>query len=254
MQLTFLGTGTSQGVPVIGCDCPICQSPQVKDTRLRSSVMLEWDDQRFVIDTGPDFRQQMLRANVKSLNGIVFTHEHKDHIAGLDDVRAFNFMTQLPMDIYCTSTVEEALRREFNYAFYNKSYPGVPQLELHNIDSTPFQLGNKTWIPLPVMHAKMAVLGFRIGNLSYITDANFISEETQEKIKGSEILILNALRHQEHVSHFTLSQAIELAQRLEVPKVYFTHISHQLGLHDFVSETLPSNMQLAYDGLQIQFS
>jgi phosphoribosyl 1,2-cyclic phosphate phosphodiesterase len=254
MQLTFLGTGTSQGVPLIGCDCPVCQSPDPRDSRLRSSVMLEWDDQRFVIDTGPDFRQQMLRETVKHLNGIVFTHEHKDHVAGLDDIRAFNFMTQKPMDIYCTEAVEFALKREFSYAFHNKNYPGVPQMELHRIHEKPFVLGDRTWIPLPVMHAKMPVLGFRIGPLSYITDANFISIETQEKIRGSEVLILNALRHQQHISHFTLSEAIEMATQLEIPKVYFTHISHQLGLHEEVSSSLPQHMQLAYDGLKLQFS
>lgn len=254
MQLTFLGTGTSQGVPVIGCMCDICLSKDPKDARLRSSVLLEWEDLRFVIDTGPDFRQQMLRENVRSLNAVVFTHEHKDHIAGLDDIRAFNFLTQQPMDIYCNAAVEEALKREFSYAFYNKSYPGVPQMELHNINETPFLLGNKTWTPLPVMHAKMPVLGFRIGNLSYITDANYISEETKEKIKGSQILILNALRLEQHASHFTLEQAIDMAIGLNVPQVYFTHISHQLGLHEEVSKILPSHMQLAYDGLKLQFS
>lgn len=254
MQLTFLGTGTSQGVPVIGCACTICQSPNPQDARLRSSVLLEWDDFKFVIDTGPDFRQQMLRESIKTLDGVVFTHEHKDHIAGLDDIRAFNFLTQKPMDIYCNLAVEDALKREFSYAFYNKNYPGVPQMELHTIDEQPFVLGNQTWIPLPVMHAKMPVLGFRIGSLSYITDANFIGEETQEKIKGSEILILNALRHEEHVSHFTLEQAMELAHKLEIPQVYFTHISHQLGLHDDISGQLPSHMHLAYDGLKLQFT
>ncbi len=254
MQLTFLGTGTSQGVPVIGCLCPICQSNNPKDARLRSSVMLEWEDFRFVIDTGPDFRQQMLREKIRTLNGVVFTHEHKDHVAGLDDIRAFNFMTQQSMPIYCTQAVEEALRREFSYAFYNKSYPGVPQMELNNITERPFQLGNQTWIPLPVMHAKMPVLGFRIGQLSYITDANFISEETKEKIKGSDILILNALRLEQHISHFTLEQAIEMAHQLEIPQVYFTHISHQLGFHDEVSKTLPHHMHLAFDGLKLQFS
>ncbi|MBM3429010.1 MAG: MBL fold metallo-hydrolase [Bacteroidetes bacterium] len=254
MQLTFLGTGTSQGVPVIGCPCTICQSPNPHDARLRSSVLLEWDEFKFVIDTGPDFRQQMLRESVKTLNGVVFTHEHKDHIAGLDDIRAFNFLTQKPMAIYCNLAVEDALKREFSYAFYNKNYPGVPQMELHSIDNQPFELGNKTWIPLPVMHAKMPVLGFRIGSLSYITDANFIGEETQEKIKGSEILILNALRHEEHVSHFTLEQAMKLAHKLEIPQVYFTHISHQLGLHDDISRQLPSHMHLAHDGLKLQFT
>jgi phosphoribosyl 1,2-cyclic phosphate phosphodiesterase len=216
--------------------------------------MVEWDNFRFVIDTGPDFRQQMLREKIGTLDAVVFTHEHKDHVAGLDDIRAFNFMTQKSMPIYCTSAVEETLKREFNYAFYNKNYPGVPQLELYNIDESPFLLGNHTWIPLPVMHATMPVLGFRIGNLSYITDANFISKETKEKIKGSKFLILNALRLQQHISHFTLEQAVQIAQELEIPNVYFTHISHQLGLHDEVSKALPHHMHLAYDGLKLQFS
>jgi phosphoribosyl 1,2-cyclic phosphate phosphodiesterase len=253
MELIFLGTGTSQGVPVIACNCNICCSKNPKDQRLRTSVLIRDEHQTIVIDSGPDFRQQLLREQVQSLDAVLFTHEHKDHIAGLDDIRAFNYRYDKAMNVYCTDAVETALRREFNYVFENQHYPGVPKINLHSITEEPFKIGSWNITPLPVMHLKLPVLGFRIGRLSYVTDANYMSPETKEKIKGSQILILNALRNEKHPSHFTLEEAIALAQELHIPQVFFTHISHQLGLHQEVQAALPSNMQLAYDGLTLTF-
>jgi phosphoribosyl 1,2-cyclic phosphate phosphodiesterase len=253
MKLTFLGTGTSQGVPVIACNCAICCSQNPKDQRLRTSVLIQEENQTIVIDSGPDFRLQLLREKIQSLDAVLFTHEHKDHIAGLDDVRAFNYRYDKAMNVYCTDAVETALRREFNYVFENQHYPGVPKIQLHNINDQTFPLGCWAVTPLPVMHLNLPVLGFRIGHLSYVTDANFMSEETKERIKGSQILILNALRNEKHPSHFTLEEAIDLANELEAPQVYFTHISHQLGLHDDVQSKLPPHMHLAYDGLTLNF-
>lgn len=253
MELIFLGTGTSQGVPVIACQCAICCSKNPKDQRLRTSVLIRDEHQTIVIDSGPDFRQQLLREEIQSLDAVLFTHEHKDHIAGLDDIRAFNYRYDKAMKVYCTNQVETALRREFNYVFENQHYPGVPKIDLHLITEENFNIGHWTLTPLPVMHLKLPVLGFRLGPLSYVTDANFMSADTKEKIKGSQILILNALRNEKHPSHYTLSEAMDLAQELEVPQVYFTHISHQLGLHDQVQSSLPQHMKLAYDGLTLQF-
>ncbi len=253
MELIFLGTGTSQGVPVIACQCAICCSKNPKDQRLRTSVLIRDEHQTIVIDSGPDFRQQLLREEIQSLDAVLFTHEHKDHIAGLDDIRAFNYRYDKAMKVYCTNQVETALRREFNYVFENQHYPGVPKIDLHRITEENFNIGHWTLTPLPVMHLKLPVLGFRLGPLSYVTDANFMSADTKEKIKGSQILILNALRNEKHPSHYTLSEAMDLAQELEVPQVYFTHISHQLGLHDDVQSALPQNMQLAFDGLKLTF-
>jgi phosphoribosyl 1,2-cyclic phosphate phosphodiesterase len=252
MKVTFLGTGTSQGVPVIACHCSVCQSVDLKDKRLRTSIMVTSETTQLVIDSGPDFRQQMLTHQVQTLDAIVFTHEHKDHVAGMDDIRAFNYSTGNPMKIACTYQVEEALRREFAYVFDNPNYPGVPKIDIQRIHEDLFQIGDITLTPLPVMHLKMPVLGFRIGDFSYVTDANFISEETKEKIKGSQILVINALRHEPHPSHFTLSEAIELVNELKIPTVFFTHISHQLGKHEEVSASLPPNIQIAHDGLTIE--
>lgn len=253
-RLTFLGTGTSQGVPIIACTCAICLSANQKDKRLRTSVLIETDQTSFVIDSGPDFRQQMLRAKVASLDALLFTHSHKDHLGGLDDVRAFNYILNRPMDVYATHETECMIRNDFAYIFSEPSYPGVPQIQLHTIDAAQsFQIGDITIQPIAVMHHKMPVLGFRIGNLTYITDANYISSKELEKIKGSEILILNALRREKHISHFTLSEALDIANQTKVSQAYFTHISHQLGLHDDVNNELPENRKLAYDGLTIDF-
>ena len=252
MIFTFLGTGTSQGVPMIGCTCEICTSENPKDKRLRSSIMVENDSARIVIDSGPDFRQQMLRENVHSLDGVVFTHEHKDHIAGLDDVRAFNYLHKKPMDVYASVRVQEALRREFHYIFSGDTYPGIPRLTIHTIGEKPFNASSFSIQPVPVVHLNLPVLGFRIGDFSYITDANFISEDSKSIIKYSKVLVLNALRREKHVSHFNLDDALKLIEELKPEKAYFTHISHQLGLHDEVNNELPSHVRCAYDGLKVE--
>ncbi|MXV52562.1 MBL fold metallo-hydrolase [Pedobacter sp. HMF7647] len=249
MKITFLGTGTSQGVPVIACDCPVCTSPDLMDKRLRVSVLIEVQGKVFVIDSGPDFRYQMLRAGVKHLDAILFTHEHKDHIAGLDDVRAFNYRQQRAMDIYASKRVQESLVREFYYAFSEKKYPGVPLINLHEIHNEPFQIQGVEIIPIEVMHYKLPVLGFRIGNFTYITDAKTVSEAEKEKIRGSQVLVINALQKDTHISHFTLQEAIDFAQEMKVPKTYFTHISHKMGKHSEIEPLLPDGIQLAYDGL-----
>jgi phosphoribosyl 1,2-cyclic phosphate phosphodiesterase len=252
MKITFLGTGTSQGVPVIGCPCPVCASPDLRDKRLRSSVMIEEGGKVFVIDTGPDFRQQMLREQVKQLDAVIFTHSHKDHIAGFDDVRAFNFLQQREMDVYASEEVENAIRREYAYIFAHFKYPGIPEVKLHRIFNKEFTVEGVSFLPIEVMHYKLPVFGFRVGDFTYITDANFISDEEKEKIKGSKVIVLNALRKEPHISHFTFSQAIELMKELQPEKGYFTHISHQLGIHEEVEKELPSFISLAYDGLKIE--
>lgn len=251
MKVTFLGTGTSQGVPVIGCDCEVCQSLDYRDKRLRSSIYVQVTDQHFVIDTGPDFRQQMLRERVQKLDFVLFTHSHKDHTAGLDDVRAFNFKQRMDMPLYGTHPVLSQLKTEYYYAFLEKKYPGTPQLQLNEIDEKPFCVNGVEIIPLPVVHLYMPVLGFRIGNFSYITDANSIPEPTMEKLKGTETLVLNALQREPHISHFNLEEAIDMANRIGASRTYFTHISHKLGLHKVVSGELPGHIELAYDGLTI---
>lgn len=236
---------------MIGCDCEVCLSPDPMDNRLRSSVVVEADGMRIVIDTGPDFRYQMLRTGVRNLDAILFTHPHKDHIAGLDDVRAFNFFSGRPMPLYANDLTEEALRREYHYAFGDKRYPGVPELSINRITTEPFQLGSLSVIPIPVWHLNMPVLGFRIGDFTYITDANRIEPESLEIIRGSRVLVLNALRKTPHISHFTLDEAVSLVQELGIPQAWFTHISHQLGTHASVSPALPNGIALAYDGLVV---
>ncbi|MBC7425677.1 MAG: MBL fold metallo-hydrolase [Bacteroidia bacterium] len=251
VKVTFLGTGTSQGVPLIGCTCEVCTSTDSKDKRLRSSIQVEVGDKVFVIDSGPDFRQQMLRAGTKRLDALIFTHSHKDHIAGMDDIRAFNFHSGRAVDVYANNQVQEALRREFQYIFAEESYPGIPKINLHTIDKSPFFIEDTEIIPIEVIHYKMPVLGFRIGNFSYITDANFISEEEKLKLKGTKTLVLNALRKEKHISHFTLDEAIALAKEIGAEQTYFTHMSHQIGLNETVNKSLPEGMSLAWDGLQI---
>ncbi len=253
MKITFTGTGTSQGVPVIGCNCHICTSTDKKDNRLRSSVLVETGSTRFVIDTGPDFRYQMLRSSVHELDAVLFTHSHKDHIAGLDDIRAYNFFQQKAMDVFASTETWQALRREYAYIFENSGYPGIPEINLHTIDAqNSFYIQDVKIEPIRVMHYKMEVLGFRINDFTYITDANYIAPEEMKKIEGSRILVLNALRQQPHISHYTLAEAIEVARIAGAETTYFTHISHQLGLHETVNEQLPEGMHLAYDCLTIE--
>ncbi len=252
MKITFLGTGTSQGVPLIGCECVVCQSPDPKDKRLRSSVMIENNGNTFVIDTGPDFRQQMLREKVKKLDAIILTHEHKDHIAGLDEVRAFNYLQKKEMDVYASERVQEALKREFAYIFSGVEYPGIPKVKLHTIQNIPFEVNGTLFKPVEVFHYKLPVFGFRIGDFTYITDANFIADEEKKKIKGSKVIVLNALRREKHVSHYTLDEAVELLNELAPEKAYLIHISHQLGKHAEINEELPSFIRCAFDGLSIE--
>jgi phosphoribosyl 1,2-cyclic phosphate phosphodiesterase len=252
LKITFLGSGTSSGVPMIGCDCEVCTSSDKKDNRLRASILVESSRTTIVVDTGPDFRYQMLRQKVKHLDAVLFTHPHKDHLAGLDDVKAFNFLTKKPMQVYADSLTEEALRRDFHYAFSDTRYPGVPELVLNTITQEPFVVGDIPVTPVLVWHLKMPVLGFRFGRFTYITDANHIDETEKEKIKGSEVLVLNALRKKKHISHFTLEEAIKMVRQLEVPTAYFTHISHQLGRHAIIEAELPAGIHLAYDGLTFE--
>lgn len=249
MKITFLGTGTSQGVPVIACKCRVCLSTNPQDNRLRSSILIEKDGTTVVIDSGPDFRQQMLRAKVEYIDGLVFTHEHKDHIAGMDDIRAFNYVHQEKVKVYATTRVQEALHREFPYVFDDYKYPGVPELEMHSIGNEPFQIGNINLIPIEVLHYRLPVLAFRVDDFTYITDANHIAEKEMEKIRGSKHIVINALRREPHVSHFTLNEAIKVIDELNPEAAYLTHISHQLGLHTEVNAELPKHITCAYDGL-----
>jgi len=251
MKITFLGTGTSQGVPVIGCTCEVCHSLDYRNHRLRSSIHLEVEGKSIVIDSGPDFRQQMLRENITHLDAILFTHAHRDHTAGLDDVRAYNFLQEMDMPLYATQPTLQQLKADFSYIFHEKVYPGLPQVALHEIDHNPFLVHGLTVVPLPVMHYKLPVIGFKIGTLSYITDANHIPEETWKLLEGTETLVLNALQIEPHISHFNLECALEVAKKVHAKKTYFTHISHKLGLHGDVSKILPDGITLAYDGLQI---
>ena len=252
MKITFLGTGTSQGIPVIACDCRVCTSADHRDKRLRVSVLLEVDGKVIVIDSGPDFRYQMLRAGVKHLDAIVFTHEHKDHVAGMDDVRAFNYRQQKEIDVYAHPRVQEALKREFSYIFSAIKYPGVPRINMHTITEKPFSVSGVQFIPIEVMHFQLPVFGFRIDDFTYITDAKTISEKEKEKIKGSKILVINALQLDKHISHLTLTEAIDLAQEIGADQTYFTHMSHRLGKHNEISTQLPPGIFLAYDGLTLE--
>lgn len=252
MKVTFLGTGTSQGVPLIACDCNVCQSTDARDKRLRTSVMIEEKGKTFVIDTGPDFRQQMLRENVKNVDAVIFTHEHKDHIAGFDDIRAFNFIHKKKMDVYASARVQEAIKREFAYIFSDFKYPGIPEINLFRLDNEPTQIHDVLFTPIEVLHYKLPVYGFRINDFTYITDVNYISDKEKEKIKGSKVLVLTGLRRETHISHYTLEQSLEVIAELKPEKAYLTHISHQLGLHEEVLKELPSNVQLAYDGLKLE--
>lgn len=252
MVVTFLGTGTSQGVPVIACQCPVCTSSNPLDNRLRTSIHISSGTSSFVIDSGPDFRQQMLRYKINDLTALIFTHEHKDHLAGMDDIRAYNYILQKKIDVYATELVQEAIKREFAYIFNDNKYPGVPEINLHTIENKPFTIEGTTFIPVKVMHYRLPVFGYRINNFTYITDANFINDAEKEKIKGSEILVLNALRKEKHVSHYSLDEALKIIDELKPGKAYLTHISHQLGLHTQVQKDLPQNVFCAYDGLQIK--
>jgi phosphoribosyl 1,2-cyclic phosphate phosphodiesterase len=252
LKITFLGTGTSQGIPVITCGCAVCSSADPRDNRLRTSAMVQASGKTLVIDSGPDFRYQMLRAGVKDLDAILFTHEHKDHVAGLDDIRPFNYMLNKDIDVFATERVQEALKREFSYIFSNAPYFGLPKIVLHTIIEEAFFIGAVEVKPIPVMHYKLPILGFRIQDFTYITDAKTVSAASVEKIKGTKVLVINALQRENHISHFSLNEALAFAAEINAEVTYLTHISHNLGLHEVVSKQLPANVKLAYDGLVIE--
>ncbi len=252
MKITLLGTGTSQGVPVITCRCDTCRSDDSRDHRLRSSVLLEEGDVSIVIDTGPDFRQQMLRVEVKKLDAILYTHEHRDHIAGLDDIRAFNFIMKKPMDVYAEERVIRSLNNEFPYIFAERKYPGIPQVNIHVIKNQEFNINGIAIKPIRVLHYRLPVFGFRIGDFAYITDANYIPPEEKDKLKNLKVLVICALRIRDHISHFSLPQALDVIAELKPEKALITHISHQMGLHNEIEKGLPDRVNLSYDGLEIQ--
>lgn len=256
MNITFLGTGTSQGVPVIACQCDVCKSTDPRDKRLRSSILIELKNKRIVIDCGPDFRQQMLRENIRSIDAILVTHSHKDHLGGLDDVRAFNYILKKPVPVFATDEVQEEIRLEYNYAFEGNRYPGVPEIELHSFTNQPFYFGDTEIIPIQAIHYQddQFVFGFRIQDLTYLTDVYRISEEEKEKIKGSRIVIVNALRKRKHYSHMNLDEAVSLLLELNPQKGFLTHISHQMGRYSDVETELPENIFLAWDGLTVKLS
>lgn len=251
MRFTFLGTGTSQGVPVIACDCTACKSADPRDKRLRSSLLLEKDGTVLLFDAGPDFRQQMLRQNVKRLDSIILTHEHKDHIAGMDDVRAFNYRSNDAVDIYAEARVQEAIKREYSYVFSSSGYPGIPRMRLKTIENSPFMIKGIEIIPIRVMHWNLEILGFRVNNFAYITDASSIPKRGIELLKGVEYLVINALRKERHLSHFSLDEALSIIDSINPRKGYITHIGHQMGLYEKVQKELPRNVLLAYDGLSV---
>ncbi len=251
MNITFLGTGTSQGIPVIGCQCPICNSLDFRDDRLRSSIFVEIDGVHIVVDTGPDFRQQMLRERINKLDALLFTHAHKDHLAGLDDVRSYNFIQKKNMPIYATKQVLNQIKKEFSYIFDDNTYPGIPKIDPVPIENSAFEIAGKKVIPIEVMHYKLPVLGYRFGDFTYITDANSISEKEKLKIKGSRIIVLNALQKDKHISHFNLEEALNLMTELAPEKGFLTHIGHFMGTHQEVSNQLPKNIEIAWDGMKL---
>jgi phosphoribosyl 1,2-cyclic phosphate phosphodiesterase len=251
VKITFLGTGTSQGVPVIACGCNTCLSSDLHDKRLRTSLLLETKDVTMVFDAGPDFRQQMLREHVSRLDAIILTHEHKDHIGGLDDVRAFNYKSQDAIDIYSEERVQKVIKKEYSYVFSEYQYPGIPKMRLNPVPDHGFTVKNLQIIPIRVFHYRLPVYGFRVGNFAYITDANYIPEESKEKLYGVKYLVINALRKEKHISHFSLREAMDFIREISPKKAFITHISHQMGLHSDVSKELPSGIMLAFDGLSL---
>ena len=253
MKITFLGTGTSQGVPVIGCGCAVCESLDSKDKRLRTSALIQVDDKNILIDIGPDFREQMLRSRVQHLDAILITHAHRDHVAGIDDIRPFNYYQKAPIDIYARDNAIAAIRRDYSYIFEKHIYPGLPEANLVEVSGkASFDVDNINIMPIEVMHKDLPILGYRIGDLTYITDANYISDQELEKLKDTKVLVINALRIETHFSHFSLSQALQIVERIKPERAYLTHMSHEMGFYNEVSRSLPQNVFLAYDGLEIE--
>ncbi len=249
MKILFLGTGTSTGIPQIGCECEVCKSSNSKDKRLRSSVLISDEDKNILIDCGPDFRQQMLNYDIKHIDAVLLTHHHYDHISGLDELRSFTYTS--PMPIYMEQNVADSIKRIFPYCFGENRYPGVAQFDIKIIDNTPFEIFGRDIEPVRVMHYNLPILGYRYGNVAYITDMLTISDEEVEKLKNLDVLIINALRKNKHISHQTLQDALNVIERVSPRKTYLIHMSHQMGLHDEVSKQLPENVYFAYDGLQI---
>lgn len=252
-SITFLGTGTSQGIPLIGCHCEVCDSTDPRDKRFRSSALIEYQGIKVVIDAGPDFRQQMLREDVRDLDAILLTHPHKDHTGGLDDVRAFNYITGKNMPIYCEPNVLESLKMEYSYAFREHKYPGVPEFEVHTIGTDPFFINGAEIIPVRAMHYKLPVLGYRFGKLGYLTDANYISDEDIQKFRGVDVFVINTIRREKHISHFSLDEALDVARRVGARQTYLTHLSHQIEKHSELSLFLPDGVTPAYDTLRVRF-
>lgn len=251
MTITFLGTGTSQGVPVVACQCEVCRSLDWRDKRLRTSIHIAVEEKSFIIDSGPDFRQQVMRERIFHLDALIFTHEHKDHTAGLDDVRSYNFIQGKAMPVYGRKQVLDQLKQEFAYIFAATNYPGVPRLQLNEIINEPFTVEGISFVPIEVFHYKLPVFGFRIKDFTYITDANHINEAEKEKIKGSKVLVVDALQKQKHISHFNLQEAVDFINEINPEKAYLIHLSHKMGLHKEINNELPDHIALAYDGLQI---
>ena len=251
-RLTFLGTGTSQGVPMIGCGCEVCKSQDPRDKRLRASVLVEHEGLRVLVDAGPDFRYQMLRAGVSSLDAILLTHNHKDHTGGLDDIRAFNYHEKRATQIYCEKYIEESLRKEYSYAFEEIKYPGAPEWDVHIIDENPFTIKGVEITPIRGRHFKLSVLGYRFGNIAYCTDMNHIPEEEYSKLQGLDHFIINCVRRGRHISHYSLEQAIEVAEKVGAKHSWLTHLSHQLPCHEELTKELPEGILPAFDGLVIE--
>jgi phosphoribosyl 1,2-cyclic phosphate phosphodiesterase len=252
MKITFLGTGTSQGVPPIGCRSDVCLSENPRDKRLRASIHIEWNGLSLVVDCGPDVRYQMIRAGISRVDALLFTHEHRDHTAGLDDIRPFNYLQEGALPVYLHPRVYQAFQGQFDYIFQPVPYPGIPQIDWHLIDNEAFEIGGHVIRPVEVLHYKLPVLGFVFDRFAYVTDANFISDKEKEKLKGMDVLVLNALRREAHISHFTLAEAVALAKELGAKQTYFTHMSHQIGFHDDVCSELPDGIDLAHDGLVVE--
>lgn len=256
IRLTFLGTGTSQGVPVIGCNCEVCRSTDKRDRRLRTSAMIELRNRRFIIDAGPDFREQMLREDVSHITAILLTHKHKDHIGGLDDVRALNFVDYPKavhtVHIYASAETCNCVRKDYDYAFAKNPYRGVPQMLLHEFENAPFEVDGVEIIPIRGEHSRFEITGFRFGNLAYLTDFKRISDEECAKLQGVKVLVINALRFEPHDSHFSVAEALEVVAKVKPERTYLTHMSHDIGLHSQANQQLPAGVEFAYDGLTIE--